>query len=164
MILDMGNDRDTPLILGCPFLNTANACIYVASRRIQFHFVGKKETFAFTPEKPIFDEKQVRKKQPKKKGSKKPKPTEETEEPGKNKPKPRRTWCKKKESSSTSSSPDPANISEENKKNSRTRKKNPCARRSSREPHWKVHFYCIFIAFSIGCICIFPFPNFASHV
>ena len=30
VILDMGNDKDTPLILGCPFLNTANACIYVA--------------------------------------------------------------------------------------------------------------------------------------
>ena len=31
MILDMGNTDDTPLVLGCPFLNTANACIYVAS-------------------------------------------------------------------------------------------------------------------------------------
>jgi hypothetical protein len=31
MILNMGNDKDTPLILGCPFLNTANVCIYVAS-------------------------------------------------------------------------------------------------------------------------------------
>ena len=31
VILDMGNDKDTPLILGRPFLNTANACIYVAS-------------------------------------------------------------------------------------------------------------------------------------
>ena len=31
MILDMGNDKDTPLILGRHFLNTANACIYVAS-------------------------------------------------------------------------------------------------------------------------------------
>jgi hypothetical protein len=78
MILDMGNDKDTPLILGCPFLNTANACIYVASGRIQFYFAGKKEPLPFTPKKPIFDEKQVRKKQPKKKGSRKPKPTEET--------------------------------------------------------------------------------------
>jgi hypothetical protein len=32
MILDMGNAKDTPLILGCPFLNIANACICVASR------------------------------------------------------------------------------------------------------------------------------------
>ena len=95
--------------------NTTNACIYVASGQIQFHFAGKKETFAFTPGKPIFDVKQVRKMQRKKKGCRKPKPTEETEEPSKNKPKPRRTWRKKKESSSTSSSPDPMNISEENK-------------------------------------------------
>jgi len=56
-ILDMGNDKDTPLILGRPFLNTANACIYVASRRIQFHLARKKETFAFASKKPIFYEK-----------------------------------------------------------------------------------------------------------
>ena len=43
MILDMGNAKDTPLILGGPFLNTVNACIYVASRQIQFHFAGRKE-------------------------------------------------------------------------------------------------------------------------
>ena len=42
VILDMGNNKDTPIILGYPFLNTANACIYVASRQIQFHFAGKK--------------------------------------------------------------------------------------------------------------------------
>ena len=47
MILDMGNDKNTPLILDRPFLNTANACIYVASGQIQFHFVGRKEIFAF---------------------------------------------------------------------------------------------------------------------
>jgi hypothetical protein len=34
MILDMGYAEDTPLILGRPFLNTANACIYVASGQI----------------------------------------------------------------------------------------------------------------------------------
>ena len=38
MMLDTGNVEDTPLILGCPFLNIANACIYVASGQIQFHF------------------------------------------------------------------------------------------------------------------------------
>ena len=32
VILDMGNDKDTPLILGRPFLNSANAYIYVSSR------------------------------------------------------------------------------------------------------------------------------------
>ena len=62
MILDMGNAEDTPLILGHPFLNTANACIYVASRQIQLHFAGKKEIFAFTSGQPLFDEKQKKKK------------------------------------------------------------------------------------------------------
>jgi hypothetical protein len=57
MILDMGNTEDTPLILGCPFLNTTNACKYVASRQIQFHFAGRKEIFAFAFGQPLFDEK-----------------------------------------------------------------------------------------------------------
>ena len=57
MILDMGNTEDTPLILGHHFLNTANACIYVASRLIQFHFAGRKEIFAFASRQPFFDEK-----------------------------------------------------------------------------------------------------------
>jgi len=113
VILNMGIGKDTPLILGCPFLNTANACIYVASGRIQFHLARKKETFAFTSRKPIFYEKQVRKKQPKKKKSRKPKPIEDKEELDKNKLKLRGTW--RKESSSASSSPDPTNIFEENK-------------------------------------------------
>ena len=34
MILDMSNAEDTPLILGRPFLNTTNACIYVAFGQI----------------------------------------------------------------------------------------------------------------------------------
>ena len=42
VILDMLNDRYAPLILGRPILNTANACIYVASRHIQFHLDGRK--------------------------------------------------------------------------------------------------------------------------
>ena len=57
MILDMGNAEDTPLILGCPFFNTANACIYVASGQIQFHFARRKEIFAFASGQPLFDEK-----------------------------------------------------------------------------------------------------------
>jgi hypothetical protein len=105
VILDMGNHKDTPLILGCPFFNTVNACIYVAFGRIQFHLAGKKEAFDFASRKPIFYEKQVRKKQPKKKRYRKPKPIEEKEELDKNKPKPRGTWCKK-ESSSASSLPE----------------------------------------------------------
>jgi len=57
MILDMGNAEDTPLILGRPFLNTTNVCIYVASGQIQFHFAGRKEIFAFASGQPLFDEK-----------------------------------------------------------------------------------------------------------
>jgi len=57
IILNMGISKDAPLILGLPFLNTANACIYVASGRIQFHLDGRKETFAFASGKPIFYEK-----------------------------------------------------------------------------------------------------------
>jgi len=57
MILDMGNAEDTPLILGRPFLNTTNVCIYVASGQIQFHFAGRKEIFAFASRQPLFDEK-----------------------------------------------------------------------------------------------------------
>ena len=53
MISDMGNTEDTPLILGCPFLNTADACIYVASGQIQFHFAGRKEIFAFAFGQPL---------------------------------------------------------------------------------------------------------------
>jgi hypothetical protein len=32
MVLDMGEDDDTPIILGRSFLNTTNAIIYVGSR------------------------------------------------------------------------------------------------------------------------------------
>jgi len=31
VVSNMGISKDAPLILGRPFLNTANACIYVAS-------------------------------------------------------------------------------------------------------------------------------------
>ena len=57
MILDMGNAEDTPLILGRPFLNTTNACIYVASGQIQFHFAGRQEIFVFASGQALFDEK-----------------------------------------------------------------------------------------------------------
>jgi hypothetical protein len=74
MILDIGNAEDTPLILGHPFLNTANACIYVASGQIQFHFARRKETFDVASGQPLFDEKQVKKKHPKRTKMKKSKP------------------------------------------------------------------------------------------
>jgi len=57
MILDMGNAEDTPLILGHPFLNSTNVCIYVASGQIQFHFARRKEIFVVASRLPLFDEK-----------------------------------------------------------------------------------------------------------
>ena len=57
VVLNMGISKDAPLILGHPFLNTSNACIYVASGRIQFHLDGMKKTFAFASRKPVFYEK-----------------------------------------------------------------------------------------------------------
>ena len=47
MILDMGNSKDVPLILGCPFLNIVNACIFVGSRKVQITLARKRETFPF---------------------------------------------------------------------------------------------------------------------
>ena len=47
MILDMGNSKDVPLVLGRPFLNTVNTCIFVGSGKIQMTLVGKRETFPF---------------------------------------------------------------------------------------------------------------------
>ena len=111
MILDMGNTEDTPLILGRPFLNTANACIYVASRQIQFHLAIRKEIFAFASRQPLFDEKQKKKKHPNRIKIKKLKPIEEPEKLIKRK-KNKRRWRKKKDPSSTSSSPAPEKASE----------------------------------------------------
>ena len=104
MILDMGNAKDTPLIFGRPFLNTTNACIYVASGQIQFHFAGRKEIFAFASGQPLFDEKQEKKKHPNRIKMKKPKPIEEPEKPIKKKN--RKRWRKKKDPTSNSSSPE----------------------------------------------------------
>jgi len=59
MILDMGISKDVPLILGCPFLNTVNACIFVGSRKIQMTLAGKRETFPFALG-PKPDEKEAR--------------------------------------------------------------------------------------------------------
>ena len=42
MVLDMGEEDDTPIILGRPFLNTTNAIIYVGSGQIHFQFPGEK--------------------------------------------------------------------------------------------------------------------------
>ena len=54
IVLNMGISKDEPLILGRPFLNTSNACIYVAFGRIQFHLYRRKKTFAFASKKLSF--------------------------------------------------------------------------------------------------------------
>jgi len=46
MILDMGNSKDVPLILGRPFLNTIHACIFVGSRKIQMNLARKEKHFS----------------------------------------------------------------------------------------------------------------------
>jgi hypothetical protein len=53
--------------------------MYVASKQIQFYFVGRKEIFAFVSRQPLFDEKQEKKKHPKRIKMKKPKLIEEPE-------------------------------------------------------------------------------------
>ena len=49
VILYMEVDTNTPLILGRPFLSTANASIDVGAREIQLNINGQKEMFAFKP-------------------------------------------------------------------------------------------------------------------
>ena len=49
IVLDMEVDTKTPLILGRPFLSTANASIDVGAGEIQLNINGLKEKFAFKP-------------------------------------------------------------------------------------------------------------------
>ena len=42
MVLDMGEEDDTPIILGKPFLNTTKAIIYVGSGQVHFQFPREK--------------------------------------------------------------------------------------------------------------------------
>ena len=42
MVLDMGEEEDTPIFLGRQFLNTTNAIIYVRSRQIHFQLLEEK--------------------------------------------------------------------------------------------------------------------------
>jgi hypothetical protein len=48
-ILEMDVCRQTPLILGRPFLSIARATIDVTARIIKLHISGKEETFTFKP-------------------------------------------------------------------------------------------------------------------
>jgi len=49
VVIDMEVDIKTPLILGRPFLSTANASIDVGGGEIQLNINRQKETFAFKP-------------------------------------------------------------------------------------------------------------------
>ena len=49
MILDMGEGRKAPLILGRPFLETARANIDVGKGEIKFHINGTTSEFKFRP-------------------------------------------------------------------------------------------------------------------
>jgi hypothetical protein len=42
MVLDMGEEDDTPIILGRSFLNTTNAIIYIGSGQVHFQFHREK--------------------------------------------------------------------------------------------------------------------------
>ncbi|XP_066166973.1 uncharacterized protein [Oryza sativa Japonica Group] len=49
VVLDMDTGKETPLILGCPFLSTIGTNIDVGTGSIRFHINGKKEKFEFQP-------------------------------------------------------------------------------------------------------------------
>jgi hypothetical protein len=49
MVLEMDVCRQTPLILGRPFLSTTGAMIDVATRIIKLNISGKEESFTFKP-------------------------------------------------------------------------------------------------------------------
>nr|AAK92573.1 Putative retroelement [Oryza sativa Japonica Group] len=51
VVLDMDRGKETPLILGRPFLSTAGANINVETGSIRFHINGKEEKFEFQPRK-----------------------------------------------------------------------------------------------------------------
>ena len=42
MVLDMGEEDDTPIILERPFLNTTNAIVYIRSGQVHIQFPGEK--------------------------------------------------------------------------------------------------------------------------
>jgi hypothetical protein len=47
MVLEIGGDERAPIILGRPFLSTANAIIYTDSAKICVTIKDKKEKFSF---------------------------------------------------------------------------------------------------------------------
>ena len=51
VVLDMETMKESPLILGRPFLSTAGAQIDVGAREVYFNINGNEEKFAFRPRK-----------------------------------------------------------------------------------------------------------------
>ena len=49
VVLDMELDNKTPLILGRPFLSTADANIDVGKGQVHLNINGRRETFTFKP-------------------------------------------------------------------------------------------------------------------
>lgn len=49
VVLDMDSNKDMPLILGHPFLSSAETNIDVGAREIRLRFNGKEEKFEFRP-------------------------------------------------------------------------------------------------------------------
>jgi hypothetical protein len=47
VVVEIGGDEKSPIILGWPFLNTARAIIYANSAKICFNIKGKRESFSF---------------------------------------------------------------------------------------------------------------------
>jgi hypothetical protein len=47
VVVEIGGDEKSPIILGRPFLNTAGAIIYANSAKICFNIKGKRESFSF---------------------------------------------------------------------------------------------------------------------
>jgi len=73
IVLDMEVDAKTPLILGRPFLSTANSHIDVGAGEIQLNINGQQEKFAFNPKvKQCNQVKEVRRKKKPEKETKKP--------------------------------------------------------------------------------------------
>ena len=73
VVLDMEVDAKTPLILGRPFLSTANTHIDVGAGEIQLKINGQKEKFAFKPKvEQCSQVKEIRRKKKPEKEAKKP--------------------------------------------------------------------------------------------
>jgi hypothetical protein len=47
MVIEIGGDEKSPIILGRPFLNTAGTIMYANAAKIYFNIKGKRETFFF---------------------------------------------------------------------------------------------------------------------